>query len=128
MPSGSNFAAEWYMPSQRHISIKAGDTEPQIIQIDATDLDDLSNLASAVVYFRKEGETTNHVDGVALTVESSASRTLRFDPVDAKNGGGNAFDAVGKYLGYVVATWSDGDITRHPGNGWLAVNANPTYE
>ena len=116
------------MPSRRHIAIRAGDTEPQIVRIDATNLSNLDDLASAVIYFIREGDDDNHVDGAALVLESSAARTLRFDPVAAAVGGGNAFAQSGKYRGYVKATWSDGDITRHPGNGWLTVTVFPDLE
>lgn len=104
------------MANVRTIKIRAGDTEPLEIPIDATNLTDLSGLSAAVLYMKKEGASTNHVDGAALTVASSSDKTLRFDPVNNKNPSGNAFDAAGDYRGYVKATWSDGDITRHPGD------------
>ena len=66
---------------------------------------------------------TQHVDGATGTISDSANLQVELDPVGAKSGGGNAFDAVGSYTGLVKLTFSDGDITRHPGDGDLQVFA-----
>ena len=97
----------------RHL--RAGDTEPIDVTIGAAGLANLDSLTSAVLYARLEGAETNHVAGGAMSVKDSATRTLEFDPVGKKVGGGDAFDAPGSYDIYVLATWSDGDETRHPG-------------
>jgi hypothetical protein len=96
------------------IKVRAGDTEPLELTIDATGLDNLDDLDAAVLYLRKSGESENHVDGATLSVADSATKTLAFDPVNAKNPSGDALDEDGTYSGYVKATWNDADITRHP--------------
>lgn len=116
------------MAQQQHIVVKAGDTEPLKIVVGATGLVNLDDVQSAVLYLREVSVATNHVDGVALTVSDSAARELTFDPVGAKSGGGNALDAPGTYLGYVLITWDDADKTRHPGNGMLRVTVHRNYE
>jgi len=110
------------------ITIKAGDTEPLALTISATGVSTLDNLTAAVLYAQKLGASSAHVDGGTLTVSDSSTRTLAFDPVGQKSGGGDAFDAPGVYRCYVRATWSDADITRHPGDGWITVTVTPTYE
>lgn len=110
------------------ITVRAGDTEPLDITLGATGVADLTSLASADLYLRKEGASTNHVDGVALTIPDTAALVVRFDPVDAKSGGGDALDTPGRYRGYVLATWSDGDLTRHPDDVDLVVNVLANLE
>ena len=110
------------------IYLRPGDTEPVTITVDATGLANLAALASATLYMRLVGAATNHVEGAALTIADSATRTLRFDPVGAKAGGGDAFDAPGIYRGYVLLTWTDGDETRHPSHDWLVAVVGDTYE
>lgn len=99
----------------QHIEIVVNDTEPLMIVIGARGVTDLSDLTTAVFFVREINAATNHVNGVLMATDSSVDRRLRFDPVNAKAGGGNAFDTVGSYEAYVRMTWSDGDITRHPG-------------
>jgi len=108
------------------IYIRAGDTEPLILSLSATGLTDLTDLTTAVLYARKKGATTNHVDGGTLAKTSGLS--LSFDPVGQKSGGGNAFDAAGQYECYILATWSDADTTRHPGDGEITVVVRHAYE
>jgi hypothetical protein len=110
------------------IRLKPADTEPLVLTISATGLANLDDLTSAVLYARLAGESANHVTAGALTPSPSVTLGLVFDPVDAKLGGGNAFDAPGTYQCYVLATWNDGDTTRHPGRSWLTVIVEPGYE
>jgi len=110
------------------ITIKAGDTEPLPLTIAATGLTDLTLLTSATLYARRSGSSTNHVTAGALTVPDTGELTLMFDPLGAKVGGGNAFDAPGVYKCYVKAVWNDADITRHPGEGHITVTATEAYE
>lgn len=98
----------------QEITVRAGDTEPLTLAISAANLTDLTDLDTAVLYARKRGAVTNHVDGGALTVPDENELELVFDPLNQKNGGGNAFDEPGTYDCYVLATWDDGDETRHP--------------
>jgi len=101
------------MPAPDPIYLRAGDTEPIEMNVAATGLETLAG-ATIVIYFRKRGDSTNHVNGATCTVVSGL--TISFDPVGAKNPSGNAFDAEGEYRGHVKITHSDGDITRHPGD------------
>lgn len=110
------------------IQIRAGDTEPLEIVLAATGLANLNQLTTATLYARLKGESTNHVDGVACSVIDSPNLTIQFDPVGSKNGGGDAFDAPGTYLVYVLAVWDDGDETRHPGDSDLLVRVKGNYE
>lgn len=103
------------MPLRDVIHLRAGDTEPIEIIVGATGLSDLSALTTATFYARKEGATANHVTAGTMTTVSSPAKTLSFDPLNQKVGGGNAFDAAGTYDCYVKLLMSDGDITRHPG-------------
>lgn len=96
------------------IAVRAGDTEPLDMDLSATGLTTLAASSSILAYFRKRGASLNHVDGVACAVVSGLR--IRFDPVGAKSGGGDAFDSPGLYYGHVKVTWSDADITRHPGD------------
>lgn len=109
-------------------TIKAEDTEPLEITVNAEGITNLDDLTSAVLYLRERSKTENHVDGATLTVSDSASRTLSFDPEDAKNGGGDALDTRGTYRGYVLITWSDGDVTRHPGEGHFSITVEENFE
>lgn len=110
------------------ITVRAGDTEPLDITIGATGLSDLTSLDTAVLHLRKDGAATNHVDGAALVVPDEDGLVVRFDPLDAKVGGGNALDTPGRYRGYVLATWTDGDETRHPADSELVVVVRGTLE
>lgn len=110
------------------IRIKAGDTEPLEFVLGAEGITTLDALATAVLYARKENSSSNHVDAGTCTVVLSSSRTLSFDPVGQKNGGGDAFDAAGKYRCYIKATWGDGDVTRHPGDEFVLVVVDANYE
>ena len=110
------------------ITIRAGDTDPLDINVDATGLDDLTEVDSAVLYMRKDGESANHVDAEALTIPNTANKVVRFDPVNAKVGGGNAFDTAGRYRGYVKITFTDDDESRHPEHDDLVVNVIANLE
>lgn len=115
--------------------VRAGDTEPLIIDLDPDDdagFDDLSELSSAVLYARLDGADANHVDGAACSVSDSANKLLSFDPVGNGPSGDDAFDTgdEGTYYCYVRVTWSDGDITRHPpsNDGTLRLDVVANYE
>lgn len=112
------------MPTQ--ITIKEDDTDPLTFTIDATGISNLDNLSSAAVYARKVGASSNHVDGASASVKTSADQTVEFDPAGNAVGGGDAFDEPGEYKVYVKATWADGDVTRHPGDGfnWIIVESS----
>lgn len=116
------------MSTKSVIRIKAGDTEPLEFVLGAEGVTNLDTLASAVLYARKENSNSNHVDAGTCTVKSSSARTLLFDPVGQKDGGGDAFDAEGRYKCYIKATWDDGDITRHPGDEHVMVVVGKNYE
>lgn len=114
--------------------VRAGDTEPLEITVNATGVTTLDDLTTAVLYARVDGETTNHVDGGACSVLVSADMTLTFDPDGEGPDGGLAFDLdvtePTKLLCYVLITWSDGDETRHPAaqDGTLDLWVTPKYE
>lgn len=116
------------MATTTELTIKAGSTELLTFTLAATGISDLDNLSSAVLYARDVTSGTNHVNGVAVSVLVSGDMTVTFDPVDAKNGGGNAFDEPGTYKLYLRATWSDGDITRHPDAGYITLTVEPNFE
>lgn len=110
------------------IEIREDDTEPLIIKIGARGVTDLSSLTVAALFMRRVGDQTNHVNGVSCPIYSSADLEVSFDPVGSKMGGGNAFDGIGTYKGYIRATWSDGDITRHPQDEDLVVKVRGHHE
>jgi hypothetical protein len=112
------------------IYLRAGDTEPLTFTISATGLENLEGLDTATFYVRRLGQVANHVTAGALAVEDSDALSLTFDPVDAKVGGGDAFDEPGTYDCYTLATWDDGDETRHPGkeDEFLRVEVLENYE
>lgn len=101
---------------ETEIKIVAGDTEPLEVVISAQGLANLDDLSSGEAYFWLEDSNTNHIDGASVTVSSSSDRKVQLDPVGAKAGGGNAFDAAGTYIGYIKITWADTDTSRHPGS------------
>lgn len=109
-------------------TVKAGQTEPIEFTLDANNIDDLDDLDTAELYVRKNGETTNHVDGVALSVKDSAAQLLQFNPDGNAADGGVAFDETGLYLIYVKATWNDNDETRHPDEGYVEREIEETWE
>ena len=109
------------------IELWAEDTEPLEVTVSAAGVSTLDNVSSVAWYFTDEGGTA-HVDGAAGTVSDSANMKIQLDPVNAKSGGGNAFDAAGTYEGYAKLTWSDGDITRHPNGSSLFVVVNANQE
>lgn len=110
------------MADRRTIYVRAGDTEPLQLKISGnrvvagvvSAIADLDELTTAKLYLRKRGESTNHVDGATLT-KGDAARSLIFDPDGAEISGGLALATAGTYDGYVLATWSNGETTRHPG-------------
>lgn len=114
--------------------VRAGDTEPLEITVDATGLDNLDDLDSAVLYARIYGSETNHVDGATCSVASSANKTLTFDPTGNGPDSGLAFDLdvtkPTRVQCYVRLTWNDGDETRHPAkeDGSLDLWITPKYE
>lgn len=112
------------------LTIKAGDTEPITWKIDLTGESNLDNVSSAVLYARKVGATSNHVDGATATVSDSANKELEFDPVGNATDGSNAFDTgdEGTYRTYTKVTWSDGDITRHPGEDFREWEVEANFE
>lgn len=101
--------------TSKHIAIRAGATEPLEMQLTAEGLDDLESVVTARIFIQDEAEET-HVDGDLLTIVSSPDRIVRFDPVDAKVGGGNAFDEPGTYRAYIELTHIGGRTTHYPGN------------
>ena len=110
------------------INLRAGDTEPFDLTISASGLSSLDDLTSAVLYAKKAGAAANHVTAGALTVSDSATLTLTFDPAAQADDGGDAFDEPGTYRCYVLATWSDGDTTRHPDDSDLEIVVRENYE
>lgn len=110
--------------------VRAGDTEPLEITVSAVGVTDLTAATNAVLYARETSGSTNHVTAGACTIPDTAEMVVSFDPVDAKVGGGNAFDAPGTYRCYVRITWSDGDTTRHPAkdDGTLDITVTESYE
>lgn len=104
------------MSTTQVIRIREDDTEPLELTVSAEGVTNLDAMTAAVAYFKRVGTEDNHVDGVVLSVASSAARTLRFNPVGAKAGGGNAFDTPGTYQGHLKLTWTGGAVTRHPGD------------
>lgn len=123
------------------IQITAGDTEPLEGEVTAKAGAEVTSgdVSSAVLYARKANESSNHVDGASLTVDSVSSTdngdgtwdvaiSWTFDPAGNQNGGGDAFDASGVYECYVLVTYSDGDETRHPGDGRITVRIQDNYE
>lgn len=110
------------------ITVRAGDTEPLTINVDATNLTDLANASSAKLYLRKAGESSNHAEA-SVTIVSGAKK-VTFDPAGAASGGGDALTEAGTYKGYVKITWTDGDVTRHPGDDDddLTITVTPNLE
>lgn len=115
------------MTTTQTIRLVAGETEPITGYAYLTSAASLStsDLSTLVLYVRKALATTNHVDGADISSGATVASVLQsdgtylvtitwtFDPVDAKNGGGNAFDAAGSYQCYPKITWTDGDVTKH---------------
>lgn len=112
------------------LNIKAGDTEPITYNVDLDGQDNLDNVSSAALYAREVDASTNHVDGATVTVSDSANKELEFDPVNNASNGSNAFDTGDEstYHVYTKITWSDGDITRHPGEGYREWRVEPNFE
>lgn len=115
------------MATSKHIKLRTGHTEPLTGYLTLTATADLAtgDLSTLKMYARESSASTNHVDGVAVSSFSVASVdngdgtyavtiTYTFDPVDAKNGGGNAWDTAGTYDCELDADWADADITKHP--------------
>lgn len=95
------------------ISRRPGDTEPIQMMVSAKDLADLTQAVSILAYFIKEDEPDDfHVAGVPCSIVSGLM--IQLDPVNAKNGGGIAFQEEALYIGHVVITMSDGDVQGYP--------------
>ena len=112
----------------RTIQLRAGDTDPIELTIDATGLADLTTLTAALLYVRLREATTNEVDGATLIVPDTSLKTLRFDPLGAGPAAVDAFLVAGIYFAYVMATWTDGDETRHPSGAPLTVHVRANFE
>ena len=117
------------------MKVRAGDTEPLIIDLDPdsdADFTDLDEVTTAVLYARKSGEIENHVTAGECTVSDSEAKLLSFDPVGQGPSDANAFDTgdEGTYDCYVLVTWSDGDTTRHPAkdDGTLRLDVEENFE
>lgn len=106
---------------------KRGSTEPEEVTLSATGLSDL-DLLTAATWYQRDVDGVLKVDGGAMTVLDSATRKLTFDPVGKAVGGGDAFDAVGKYQIYVKAVWNDSDETRHPDKGYDLFDIQENFE
>lgn len=109
------------------ITVRAGDTEPLEYTIGATGLANLDALTTATLILWRAGQQDNHVEA-AVDVADSAALLLRFDPVGAKVGGGDALDEPGQYRGYTRCLWSDGDETRHPAESDLVITVTSNRE
>lgn len=112
------------------LTIKEGSTEPIEFTLSATGLADLTNLSSAAFYARKRGQSSNHVDGASMTVSDSANRKVQIDPSGNGPGGGDAFGdgSAGLYECYVAASWSDGNVTKHPDRDFYLIRVQADFQ
>lgn len=112
------------------LELIAGDTEPITWTLGVTGVSNLDDVSSAALYARKQGASTNHVDGATVTVSDSAAKEVSFDPVGNGPSGNNAFDTgdEGDYDVYTMVTWSDGDTTRHPNDDKRHWKIHPNFE
>ena len=93
---------------------RIGDTEPLLLQLKAKDLTTLDGSSLRRVYFYKVGTATPHVNGINCPIDASGPTNISFDPVGNKNGGGDAFQEEGFFVGRVVVTMGDGDVNVYP--------------
>lgn len=96
----------------QNVDRRIGETEPLIMEVSAVGLDDLADSVQRLAYFYRQSDGGVEVDGVACPIVSG--RQISLDPVDAKAGGGTAFQTEDVYVGHVVITMSDGDVNVYP--------------
>ena len=105
--------------------IKQGDTRPWKTVLTSVGDDDLTDVASAVVYMRLEGASTNKIDGVDATVGTKTKTTcpLTYSPSAAD------VDTTGTYNLYWRVTFTTGlTVASFPSRGYDQVVIEATYE
>ena len=107
--------ATWAGTGSRIAEVRAGSTEPLDIVVALPAHPNLDDIAEGVLFARKVGSPSNHVNGAPVIV--ATAEAVRFDPVGNGPGGADAFGIgdAGEYDCYVRLTWADGHVTRHPG-------------
>lgn len=114
---------------EKHIEIRAGDTEPLSLELDAKGLVNLDELIAATFFARRVAAAANEVEARPMTVIDSPTKILSFDPVGNGPGGIDAFLTPGIYDCYVKAVWTDNNITQHPSeDGGLLITVTKRYE
>ena len=97
------------------------------ITLAATSLTNL-DVTTAVLYLENVADGVKKVDAGTMVISDSANRKVTFDPLAQGAPSGDAFDTAGTFRGHVKATWSDGDITRHPDRGYIYFVIEPVHE
>ncbi len=105
------------------MTIKAGDTEPWQLTLEAQSGSDMTTLSALVIFMRPYKGTTNTIDGktcvigvkTATTVEATYAPT----PTETSTPGG--------YYAYVKGTFAGGSVARFPSKGFADVNIHARF-
>ena len=105
--------------------IKEDDTRPWTTTLTSAGDDDLTDVASAVVYMRLETGGANKINGSGVTVGTLTTTTapLTYSPTAAD------VNTAGTYLLYWSVTFTTGSkVARFPSEGFDTVVIEANYE
>lgn len=107
------------------LHIKEDDTRPWTTTLTSAGDDDLTDVASAVVYMRLETGGSNKIDGTAAVVGTTTAATapMTYNPTAAD------VNTAGTYLLYWSVTFTTGSlVARFPSEGFDKVVIEANYE
>lgn len=82
---------------------------------------DLTAATNVFFFSRKEGETTNDIDGLACTIEAPAiDGEITLPPVP--------HDSVGRYKGWFKVVWGAGEPDYIPSAGYYTGQVEESWE
>ena len=105
--------------------IKVGDTRPWSTVLTSVGDDNLTDIASSVLYMRAEDGSTNKIDGSAAVVGTKTATTaaLTYSPTS------DDVDTPGEYRLYWKVTFTTGSKTAaFPSNGFDRVVIGESFE
>ena len=108
---------------------KQGSTELETVTIKEQGVPlDLTNVTTVTWWQREVGASSNKVSNGTMVITDAVNGICTFDPEGAGSSGTDAFDTAVDYEVYTRLVWSDGDITRHPDEGYEIFSIEPFFE
>lgn len=107
------------------LRIKVGDTRPWNTTLTSAGDDDLTDVASAVLFMRPINSTTNKINGSVVVVGTLTTTTapMLYNPLTAD------VDTAGEFDLYWLVTFTTGaKVARWPSEGFDRVVIEPNFE